>query len=661
MSRIARALAGALCLSLAVSTARAQDAAPLHKGDLVRFLTGSTYSKPEIAAIIRRACLAFSPTTRDYDNLKELGATSAVLDAMKTCADNGNKVARAEIATPAPIRPMEVDLPYRGFSATAGTVALFTVTIHRGPTPLSGVRLLLHGSRDIPGGAQAELSANTDRDGHATFSIPAGSTAGNYNLRIADADGVDMIGVTDFVLTTLPSAPSLVKVTPQTIDIGAGARGTREVTVAVSDPFGNPAPQLTVALRQYPQRGAARTPTQVTDNAGIAHFAVQAAPLQDGDSIVVSIGDKPYVTLHITAAAEITTLLLEAERQLSEGSVTAEGAYDSVLQVDPNNARALIGRGYILSSQGKQEPATQDFEAALRDGDDRAGALTGLGYLALRRSDLTNAATRFSEAMKIDSSDAGAATGLAYTELWRIDPRQLPHRAAALASPRPTSYPADAANELRAGIDFFAARNLKSADRSLSDAAAAAPTWPDVYYTRALVYQAEGKSSLAIADFQHYLQLRPNAVDRGEVASRIGALDRTPGKAFALGILPGGGQFYTHQPVLGIVVLGGVAASAVWALNSTPITYTDPFGHPYTNGTSERKNLTAGAAVGGGIWLLGAIEAALHASSARGDPYPPASVGVAARRTSELPHLTPTVGFDAGGPRLGAALSFAIR
>jgi Tfp pilus assembly protein PilF len=660
MSRIARALTGALCFSLAAATARAQEAAPLHKGDLVRFLTGSTYSKPEIAAIIRRACLAFEPTSRDNENLKGLGATPAVLDAMKTCTANGNKVARAEIATPAPIRPMEVDLPYRGFSAAAGTVALFTVTIHRGPTPLSGVRLLLHGSRDIPGGAQAELNANTDRDGHATFSVPAGSTAGNYNLKIADADGVEMQGITDFVLTTLPTAPSLVKVTPQTLDIGAGAHGARDVTVAVSDPFGNPAPQLTIALHQYPQRGAARAPTQVTDNAGIAHFSVQTAPLQDGDSLVVSIGDKPYATLHVTAAAEITTLLLEAERRLSEGSVTAEGAYDSVLSVDPNNARALIGRGYILSSQSKYDPAARDFDAALKDGDDRVGALTGLGYLALRRNDLTTAAERFGEALKIDESDAGAATGLAYAELWRIDPRQSPHRAAALASPRPTAYPAGAANDLRAGIDFFAARNLKAAERSLSSAATAAPSWPDVCYTRALVNQAEGRTSFAVADFQHYLQLRPSAVDRGAVASRIGALDRSPGKAFALGIIPGGGQFYTHQPVLGIIVLGGVAASAVWALKTTPITFLDPFGNPYEAGT-KRKNLTTGAAVGGGIWLLGAIEAALHASSARGDPYPPTTAGVATRRSAELPHLAPTLGFDASGPRLGASLSFAIR
>ena len=40
--------------------------------------------------------------------------------------------------------------------------------------------------------------------------------------------------------------------------------------------------------------------------------------------------------------------------------------------------------------------------------------------------------------------------GSQYAELWRIDSRQLPHRAAALAAPRPTAYPADAANQLRA-------------------------------------------------------------------------------------------------------------------------------------------------------------------------------------------------------------------
>ena len=496
MSRTVRALTGALCFSLAAVSARAQEAAPLHKGDLVRFLTGSTYSKPEIAAIIRRACLAFGPTSRDYTNLRDLGATQAVIGAMQNCTANGNKVARAEIAAPAPIRPMEIDLPYRGVSATAGTVALYTVTIHRGPTPLSGVRLLLQGSREIPGGAQAELNANTDRDGHATFSIPAGSTAGTYNLKIADADGVELRGVIDFVLTTIPAAPSLAKVSPQTLDIGAGPRGTRDITVTVTDPFSNPVSQLPVVLKRFPPRGAAVLPTQITDNAGIAHFAIQTASLQDGDSIVVSVNDRAYATVRVTAAAEISNLLIDAERQLSEGSLSGDGAYDSVLTVDPNNTRALIGRGYIRSAQGKYDQATQDFTAALNAPEDRANALTGLGYIALRRNDLATASARFDEALKLDASDNGAATGRAYAELWRLDPRQASHRAAALASPRPVSYPVDAASQLRAGIDFFAARNAKSAEKSLSAAAAAAPTWAECVL-RASTRTSGGRADVA--------------------------------------------------------------------------------------------------------------------------------------------------------------------
>lgn len=659
MSCTSRALTGALCFSLAATAARAQEAVPLHKGDLVRFLTGSTYSKPEIAAIVRRACLAFGPTTRDYQDFRGLGATTAVIDAMKRCTQNNNKVARAETAAPTEVRPMEIDLPYRGVTAPAGSVALYTVTVHRGSTPLAGVRLLLRGSREIAGGAHAELIANTDRDGRATFSIPAGTTAGNTNLKIADADGVQMNGVTDFVLTTLPASPSLVNVTPQTLDIGAG-RGTRDVTVAVNDPFSNPVPRLAVSLKQLPARSSAIAPSQITDNAGVAHFSIQTAPLEDGDSLVVSIGDRAFATIHVTAAAEITTLLLEAERRLSEGSLTAEGAYDSVLAVDPNNTRALVGRGYVRAAQSKYEPASHDFEEALKSGEDRTSALTGLGYLALRRNDLTSAAARFDEALHIDSTDQGAATGRAYAELWRLDPRQATHRSAALASPRPVSYPASAANQLRAGIDFFAARNTAAASRALTSAASAAPSWPDVYYERALVYQAQGNTSQAIADFQHYLQLRPNAADRDAVSSRIGALDRSPTKAFVSGILPGGGQFYTHQPILGVAVLGGVIASGVWALKSSPIIFTDPFGHPYQAGT-ERKHLWTGVAVGGGIWLLGAVEAAVHASSARGDPYPPEALAAPARKSAELPHLIPTVGFEPTGPRVGAALSFSIR
>jgi Tfp pilus assembly protein PilF len=354
---------------------------------------------------------------------------------------------------------------------------------------------------------------------------------------------------------------------------------------------------------------------------------------------------------------------------LAEGRVGAEAAYDSVLSVDPTNTRALLGRGYTRAAQGKYDSAILDFQLAQREGEGRSGALTGLGYVALRRNDLAGAAAQFQDALRIDPGAAAAATGLAYTEVWRVDPRQATHRTDALANPRPTSYAPAAADHLRAGIAYFGARNTRAAEQALTAAAAAAPAWADVYFTRALVLQAEGQSSQAIADFRRYLQLRPNASDRDDVAERIAALGRSPGAAFAYGLLPGGGQFYTKQPVLGVVVLGGVAASGVWAMQQTTTTetrtFTDPFGRvdTFTVSVSHRKNLAAGAAIAGALWLGGAIQAALHVASARGDPYPTATPGSAPRRSASLPTLQPVVGVDpvTGAPRWGLALRFAIR
>jgi hypothetical protein len=63
---MSRYLASLIALPLFVftTTAHAQSESALRKSDLVRYLTGTTYSKSEIAAIVRRNCLAFVPSAR---------------------------------------------------------------------------------------------------------------------------------------------------------------------------------------------------------------------------------------------------------------------------------------------------------------------------------------------------------------------------------------------------------------------------------------------------------------------------------------------------------------------------------------------------------------------------------------------------------------------
>ena len=104
---------------------------------------------------------------------------------------------------------------------------------------------------------------------------------------------------------------------------------------------------------------------------------------------------------------------------------------------------------------------------------------------------------------------------------------------------------------------------------------------------------------------------------------------------------PVSGSLKTHQPILGAVVLGGVVASGVWALKSSP--------NPSSRIRSdipirpERSARISGRALpwaaGSGCSALWRPRFMLRARG--GDPYPPVAAGVPARKSAELPHSVP--------------------
>jgi hypothetical protein len=69
-----------------VALLAAQQAHPLRKSDLIRLLSGSTFSQEEIAGMVRRTCLSFAPSGRDRADFTALGASAAVLKEIDTCA-----------------------------------------------------------------------------------------------------------------------------------------------------------------------------------------------------------------------------------------------------------------------------------------------------------------------------------------------------------------------------------------------------------------------------------------------------------------------------------------------------------------------------------------------------------------------------------------------
>lgn len=101
----------------------------------------------------------------------------------------------------------------------------------------------------------------------------------------------------------------------------------------------------------------------------------------------------------------------------------------------------------------------------------------------------------------------------------------------------------------------------------------------------------------------------------------------TAGAAFAYGIFPGGGQYYTHRPFAGFLITAATAGALFYGLQQKQTvttetrTATDPNGQPYQYAVpvthTLRPNAAAGIGAAAAITLIAAIEASSHARAAR--------------------------------------------
>src|SRR5437764_7807928 len=147
-------LSGLVALGCPVRLA-AHGAEPLRKTDLIRLLSNPIIRKGEVADLVRRNCLAFRPTERDWADLRDLGADADVMSSVGGCAARQASRATVTQATPAP--PAET--PAAGVPASAGqltvlpvpartavlvgTDALLRVAVRRGGGPQRGLTLAL--------------------------------------------------------------------------------------------------------------------------------------------------------------------------------------------------------------------------------------------------------------------------------------------------------------------------------------------------------------------------------------------------------------------------------------------------------------------------------------------------------------------------------------
>src|SRR5438094_9788344 len=87
-------LSGLVALGCPVLVA-AQGTEPLRKTDLIRLLSNPVIRKGEVADLVRRNCLAFRPTERDWADLRDLGADADVMSSIGGCP--GGQPSRAGV------------------------------------------------------------------------------------------------------------------------------------------------------------------------------------------------------------------------------------------------------------------------------------------------------------------------------------------------------------------------------------------------------------------------------------------------------------------------------------------------------------------------------------------------------------------------------------
>jgi tetratricopeptide (TPR) repeat protein len=278
-----------------------------------------------------------------------------------------------------------------------------------------------------------------------------------------------------------------------------------------------------------------------------------------------------------------------------EAARLATEASNAAILGDLTSARELLTRAATL------DPA--DPNIAFR----RARTLEELG-------EVRTAVTEYCRYLELDGDapDASEVTDL----VRRIAPPVRP------------GIPDSAVDDFREALDHADAGRLAQAEHAMTAAIGAAPGWPAGWYNRGVIRAANRQRDAARADFRAFLNLEPGGAVRETVIAWMAQLDAphtrySPATAFAAGLLPGVGHFYTGRPAAGVLFLataGGAAAAGLLMTTKRVECLVDPQGgacppEQIRDERIERPYLVVGIGVAAAATIIGAIDAARGARS----------------------------------------------
>lgn len=280
---------------------------------------------------------------------------------------------------------------------------------------------------------------------------------------------------------------------------------------------------------------------------------------------------------------------------------------------DDSETRRLISAGQEASLQGDHATARDAFAQAAKRSPQNAVLAYYLGREHEYLSAPNDAVKEYCRYLLLSPSarDADEVQG----RIVRLSPRSQ------------LAQVDEARANFSSGLALLERRQYVAADSIFGSISKQLPNAPEPYFNRALSRAARGERTLAMQDFQKYVDLAGNPADRAAINAAVARLqDRVFGTGQALGsglLLPGMGQMSTGRPFLGVAVLGVVAGAIVWGMTEKQgfevKTFQDPFGNPYIDSLARttRPNLPIAATAAGVLWAGAAYEAMSYARSSR--------------------------------------------
>ena len=287
--------------------AAAQGSKPLRKTDVVRLLSSPVIGKGEVADLIRRNCVAFRPTERDWADLRSLGADAEILESVRSCAGRAKAAepvsslastpATAALTLPAATALTIVPLEERILVAPDED-ALVRILVKQGGLVQEGVGLVLMGASAVVQTVAPEPQAITDQYGWAEFRLRAGRVAGSYPLRVVRKGEISSRNDPVVELVIVPGSPASADVVPNRLSVDSADQERVEVFVIVKDAFGNPVPDERVDLRGADPDVRVSAPPAPTDSMGRTSFVLAPRTLRRAGRIDVQVRDQRLGSLN---------------------------------------------------------------------------------------------------------------------------------------------------------------------------------------------------------------------------------------------------------------------------------------------------------------------------------------------------------------------------